>query len=342
MPAVANGGKEPLGSRQYLIAAFLMKTRKIGVIGLGHVGAHCAYSLAIQGIADELVLVDLKEDKLKSEVQDLRDALMYCPHDVKINGGTYADVGDCDIIINAIGDIDLVATSNRLDEMNFSAAQVKGYVKKVMASGFNGYIINITNPCDVITDIIYKESGLPKNKVFGTGTGLDTSRLVSQLSMQTGVSPQSISAYMIGEHGASQMAAWSCVSFGGVPLSVLEKTDERFAFDKPELQKKAIGGGWVTYAGKHCTEYGICSTAARIARCILHNEKRIMPASTLLDGEYGEKNVFVGVPCLIGENGIERIMELPLTAEEKEQFHSCCEDVRKNIQTAAEIPAAKL
>lgn len=318
-----------------------MKTRKAAVIGLGHVGAHVAYSLAIQGIVSELVLVDLKQDKLVSEVQDLRDALLYCPHDVVINGGTYTDLGDCDVIVNAVGDIDLVASGNRLDEMNFTASQVKGYVKKVMASGFKGFIINITNPCDVITDIIYRESGLPKGHVFGTGTGLDTSRLVSQLSLQTGVAPQSISAYMIGEHGASQMAAWSCVSFGGVPLSTLEKVDERFAFDKPELQKKAIGGGWVTYCGKHCTEYGISSTASRMARCVLNDERLIMPASMLLDGEYGEKDVFVGVPCLIGAHGVERVLELPLTAEEKAQFHACCEDVRRNTQMGLLVPAVE-
>ena len=214
-----------------------MKTRKVGIIGLGHVGAHVAYSLAIQGIAAELVLVDPKESKLAAEVQDLRDAILYCPYDVKINGGTYADLGDCDAIVNCIGDIDLVASGDRLDELTFTAAQVKGYIHKVMASGFNGFIVNITNPCDVITNILYRESGLPKGHVIGTGTGLDTSRLVSALSLQTGVSPQSISAYMIGEHGASQMAAWSCVNFNGIPLSSLEHEDPKFAFDKPELQK---------------------------------------------------------------------------------------------------------
>ena len=184
-----------------------MKMRKVGVLGLGHVGAHVAYSLIIQGIVSELVLVDLKESKVASEVQDLRDAQMYAPHKVEVNPGTYADLGDCDVIVNCIGDITLCASNNRLDEMSFTVAQVKSYVKKVMASGFNGYIVNITNPCDVITDLIWKESGLPKHKVFGTGTGLDTSRLVSKLSLQTGVAHQSISAYMIGEHGASQMAA---------------------------------------------------------------------------------------------------------------------------------------
>lgn len=319
----------------------IIKERKVGILGLGHVGAHVAYSIAIQGIADQLVLVDLKESKVRSEVQDLRDAVMYMPHNVKIEAGTYADLGDCDVIVNAIGDITLCASNNRLDEMNFTAAQVKNYMSKVMASGFNGIIINITNPCDVITDLIYKLSGLPKGHVFGTGTGLDTSRLVSQLALQTGVDHQSISAYMIGEHGASQMAAWSCVSFGGVPLSVLEKTDERFAFDKPELQKKAIGGGWVTYSGKGCTEYGICSTAARMVRVVLHDEKRIMPASMLLEGEYGEKDVFVGVPCLIGKNGVEQVMELPLTEAEKAEFHKCCDDVRNNIKTAEGIAAAE-
>lgn len=318
-----------------------MKTRKVGIIGLGHVGAHVAYSLAIQGIAAELVLVDPKESKLAAEVQDLRDAILYCPHDVKINGGTYADLGDCDAIVNCIGDINLLASGDRLDELTFTAAQVKGYIHKVMASGFNGFIVNITNPCDVITNILYRESGLPKGHVIGTGTGLDTSRLVSALSLQTGVSPQSISAYMIGEHGASQMAAWSCVNFNGIPLSSLENEDAKFAFDKPELQKRAIGGGWVTYSGKHCTEYGICSTAARMVRCIFNDEQRIMPASMLLDGEYGEKDVFVGVPVLLGKNGAERVLELPLTAEELANFHKCCDDVRKNIKTAEGIAPAE-
>ncbi|MGM9568565.1 MAG: L-lactate dehydrogenase, partial [Phascolarctobacterium sp.] len=182
-----------------------MEMRKVGVLGLGHVGAHVAYSLIIQGIVSELVLVDVKEGKLASEVQDLRDAQMYAPHKVVVNPGTYADLGDCDIIVNCIGDITLCASNNRLDEMSYTVAQVKSYIGKVMASGFKGYIVNITNPCDVIAHLLWKESGLPKNQVFGTGTGLDTSRLVSKLSLQTGVAHQSISAYMIGEHGASQM-----------------------------------------------------------------------------------------------------------------------------------------
>ena len=314
-----------------------MKTRKVGVIGLGHVGAHVAYSLAVQGIADELVLVDMKEQKLASEVQDLRDAAAYLPHRVTVNPGDFADLGDCDVIVNSVGKIELLETHDRLTEMDFTIAAVRGYVDKIKASGFNGVLINITNPCDIVTRELAMGLGLPKGRVFGTGTGLDTSRLLSALNRQTGIDHKSITAYMLGEHGALQFAPWSCVSFRGMPLDELAKTNEKFRFDRDALQKESIGGGWVTYAGKQCTEYGICTTAARMVHIVLHDEKAIMPASMELDGEYGETGLFAGVPCLIGKNGVEQIIELPLTDEEKAKFHDCCEGIRKNMEHLKDI-----
>ncbi len=314
-----------------------MKTRKVGVIGLGHVGAHVAYSLAVQGIADELVLVDMKEQKLASEVQDLRDAAAYLPHRVSVNPGDFADLGDCDVIVNSVGKIELLETHDRLTEMDFTIAAVRGYVDKIKASGFDGVLINITNPCDIVTRELAMGLGLPKGRVFGTGTGLDTSRLLSALNRQTGIDHKSITAYMLGEHGALQFAPWSCVSFRGMPLDELAKTDEKFRFDRDALQKESIGGGWVTYAGKQCTEYGICTTAARMVHIVLHDEKAIMPASMELDGEYGETGLFAGVPCLIGKNGVEQIIELPLTDEEKAKFHDCCEGIRKNMEHLKDI-----
>ena len=314
-----------------------MKTRKVGVIGLGHVGAHAAYSLAVQGIADELVLVDMKEQKLASEVQDLRDAAAYLPHRVTVNPGDFADLGDCDVIVNSVGKIELLETHDRLTEMDFTIAAVRGYVDKIKASGFNGVLINITNPCDIVTRELAMGLGLPKGRVFGTGTGLDTSRLLSALNRQTGIDHKSITAYMLGEHGALQFAPWSCVSFRGMPLDELAKTNEKFRFDRDALQKESIGGGWVTYAGKQCTEYGICTTAARMVHIVLHDEKAIMPASMELDGEYGETGLFAGVPCLIGKNGVEQIIELPLTDEEKAKFHDCCEGIRKNMEHLKDI-----
>ena len=314
-----------------------MKTRKVGVVGIGHVGAHVAYTLALEGIADELVLVDMNEQKVTSEVQDLRDAAAYLPHRVTVNAGDFSDLGDCDVIVNSVGKIELLETHDRLTEMDFTIAAVRSYVDKIKASGFDGVLINITNPCDIVTRELAMGLGLPKGRVFGTGTGLDTSRLLSALNRQTGIDHKSITAYMLGEHGALQFAPWSCVSFRGMPLDELAKTNEKFRFDRDALQKESIGGGWVTYAGKQCTEYGICTTAARMVHIVLHDEKAIMPASMELDGEYGETGLFAGVPCLIGKNGVEQIIELPLTDEEKAKFHDCCEGIRKHMEHLKDI-----
>ena len=315
-----------------------MKTRKVGIIGLGHVGAHVAYSLAVQGIADELVLVDMNEQKVASEVQDLRDAAAYLPHRITVNAGGFADLGDCDVIVNSVGKIDLLrGTHNRLTEMDFTIPAVRGYVDKIKASGFDGVVVNITNPCDIVTREIAMGLGLPRGRVFGTGTGLDTSRLLSALARQTGIDHKSITCYMMGEHGNDQFAPWSCVSFRGMPLDQWAKTDERFRFDRDALQKESIGGGWVTFAGKFCTEYGIAATAARMVHIVLHDEKAVMPASAELRGEYGEEGLFVGVPCVIGKNGVEQVVELPLTDEELARFHACCDGVRQNMEHLKEI-----
>ena len=154
--------------------------------------------------------------------------------------------------------------------MDFTIHAVNGYVDKIRKSGFDGVLINITNPCDIVTRQLALGLDLPRGRVFGTGTGLDTSRLLSALSMHTGVDHKSITAYMMGEHGAQQFAPWSCVSFAGMPLEELAKRDERFRFDHDEMRKTAIGGGWVTFKGKNCTEYGIATTAARMASVVLH------------------------------------------------------------------------
>lgn len=316
-----------------------MKLRKVGIIGLGHVGAHVAYSLAVQGIVDELVLVDMNEGKVVSECQDLRDSVAYIPHRVSVQPGDFADLKDCDVVVDAVGKIDILRAipHNRLDEMDFTIKAVRGFVGKIKASGFNGVLLNISNPCDIVTRELALGLGLPKGRVFGTGTGLDTSRLISALARHTGVDHKSITCYMLGEHGNAQFAPWSCVSFKGKPLAEWAKTDEKFRFDHDELQKESINGGWVTFDGKFCTEYGIATTAARMVSVVLHDEKAIMPASAELCGEYGESSLFIGVPCVIGKDGVEEVVELPLTDEEKAKFHECCEDVRKNMEHLKDI-----
>ena len=283
------------------------------------------------------VIVCMDEIVTECVCQDLRDSVAYLPHRVTVNIGTYEDLGDCDVIVNSIGKIEILrANQDRTDEMKFTVPAVNSYVGRVKASGFDGVVVNITNPCDVVTQQLAKGLGLPRGRVFGTGTGLDTSRLLSALARQTGIDHKSITAYMLGEHGNQQFAAWSNVSFRGKSLEEWAKTDERFRFDRDALQKESIRGGWVTFSGKYCTEYGIATTAARMVSIVLHDEKQIMPASAELCGEYGEKDVFVGVPCVIGKNGVEEVVELSLNEREKEELKKSCDVIRGNIKMVEE------
>jgi L-lactate dehydrogenase len=315
-----------------------MKLRRVGIIGVGHVGAHVAYSLLIQGIADELVLIGRTEKKVIAEVQDLRDAVAYAPNRCKVNAGTFDDLKDCDVVVHTAGNVSILkGTTDRLTEMRYTVPMLRECAAKIKASGFNGILINITNPCDVVTKLMAETLGLPKGHVFGTGTGMDTSRLLSTLSKHTDIDHKSIDAYMLGEHGNKQFCPWSCVTFHGVPLSKMEQTDEKFRFDHDELQKETIGGGWVTYAGKECTEYGIATTAAKMVSVIFRDEKVILPVSAPLDGEYGEKDLYAGVPCVIGKDGVEKVVELPLNEEETKKFHECCEGIRENLEHAKDM-----
>jgi len=247
-----------------------MKTRSVGIVGVGHVGAHCAYSLAVQGIVDELVLVDINEQKAISECQDLRDSVAYLPHRVEVRTGGYADLKDCDVVVVSVGVI--TKSNNRLDELNVSIGMVNSFVKQVVDAGFQGIFINITNPCDIVARQVHKLSGFDKSRVFGTGTGLDSSRFKAVLSRETGVDHKSLVAYTMGEHGDSQMAPWSHVTVNGKPLTELAEENEKYKVDHGAVLEEATKGGWVTFAGKGCTEYGIASTLARFVHAIFHDE----------------------------------------------------------------------
>lgn len=186
-----------------------MSDFKVGIIGLGHVGAHVLYTLALQGLADDFLLVDLEEknEKLTSERQDVLDSTEFLPHKVSVRIGEIEDFGDRDVIINAVGDIAaLKGTGTRLMELEFNSKAILSYADRLRDSGFNGILINISNPCDVITKKLSDLLGFEKGKVFGTGTGLDTARLKLRLQESTGISAQSLTAYMIGEHGSNQIA----------------------------------------------------------------------------------------------------------------------------------------
>ena len=245
--------------------------------------------------------------------------------------GKYEELADCDIIVSSVGKIDVV-TKNRLSELQQSVDMIRTFVPRLRKAGFQGIYLNITNPCDIISNQIQKESGLPAARVIGTGTGLDTSRLKAVLARETGFDHKSITTYMLGEHGDSQMAAWSVTAFGGKPLAQLEEEEpERFGFDKEVLAEEVRKAGWKTLNGKGATEFGIASTAARMISCIFHDEKQIFPASTYLDGEYGEAGLYASVPVVLGKDGVDEIIKLNLDDKEMGEFQKTCSVMKEHI-----------
>ncbi len=315
----------------------MIHPHRIGIVGLGHVGAHVASSLMLQGIAGELYLCDVNAQKLTSETQDLRDAVNFCPVNVKVEnvGDDYEALATCDIVVNAAGKVALAATT-RDGELHFTTDACRTFAGRVAQAGFDGVWVTIANPCDVVATEIQKLTGCDPRRVIGSGTALDSARFRHELSRATGLDPRSIQGYMIGEHGAHQLAVWSQVAFGGKPLAQLEEEQpERFGFDKAALEDRARKGGYVTYAGKGCTEYAVANTTARICAAVLNDEHAVLACSTQLTGQCGESGVYASLPCVVGANGVEEVMEPDLSPAERDGFHASCEAIRANI---AQLP----
>lgn len=313
---------------------------KVGIVGMGHVGAHVANSLVLQGIADELYMTEQcsgDEDhsaKLAAEVQDLGDSLAFCPHNVALVncGDDYGRLAECDVIVNAAGKVNL-ASEDRDGELFYTTDTAKKFIKPIADAGFDGVWVSIANPCDVVATEIWKLSGIDPRRVIGTGTALDSSRLKYALSRATGYDQHSICAYMLGEHGSSMFAAWSAVNFGGKPLAQLKREQpERFGFDEDKVEEEARRGGYVTYAGKHCTEFAVAGAACRIVRAVVSNEHYITPCSTLMTGDYGEEGFFTSLPCVIGADGVEEVMHFDLSDAELAEFHASCAHVKENLE----------
>ena len=307
--------------------------RKIGIVGMGHVGAHVANALLMQGIPDELYLADVKVQKLTSEAQDLSDALSFYPRSCKIVavGDEYERLAGCDVIVNAAGEVTASAT-DRDGELFVTTDIARTFVARIADAGFKGVWVSISNPCDVVCTEIWRLSGCDPRRVIGSGTALDSARLRNAIAAKTGIDQHSICAYMLGEHGFSQFAAFSHVNYGGKPLAELAaEQPERFGFDQPEVEELARRGGYVTYAGKQCTEYAVSLAAVRLVQAVVGNEHYVTACSTLLTGEHGKSGHFASLPCVIGENGVEEVFDLSLNEREEQAFVASCEHIEGNI-----------
>ena len=309
--------------------------RKIAIIGAGHVGSHAGYALISQGLAEEIVYIDIDQKKAIAQALDLSDATKYLPSKTSIYAGDYADITDAQLLIIAAGPLpDMSKGQTRMDTLRQTITIMKEITEAIRMSGFAGIILNISNPADVITHYIQHQLNWPARRILSTSTTLDSARLCRALAEAVGVDQKSICAYALGEHGESQMVAWSAVTLGGKPLAQLQKErpDTFGKLDLDAIANEGRAGGWKILGGKGSTEFGIGASIAEVVRAIFHDENRILPVSVLLNGEYGQHDVYASVPAVLNKDGIADIIELNLTPQEQEKFNASCKTMTDNYK----------
>ena len=312
--------------------------RKVAIVGCGLVGSTTAFSLITQGICDEVIMIDINKERAYGEMLDLQDSIEYLNRNVKVRTGDYSDCGDVDIIVITAGAPPKQGQS-RLDTLEMSAKICKSIVEPIMESGFDGIFIVISNPVDSITHNVQFLSGLPKNQVIGTGTAIDSARLQNMIAQLVRVDPRSVHAYSMGEHGDSQMVPWSTVTVAGKPFyDVIADNKELVGdVDLNELVYKTTQEGWEILNRKGTTYYGIATACAGIIKAILNDENRIVPVSTLLEGEYGEKDVYAGVPTILNRTGASDVLEIHMTPGELARFKESVQLIREYTGRIMEI-----
>ena len=310
-----------------------ISNRKVVIVGAGHVGSHVGYALISQSLADEIIYIDSDRAKAVAQALDLTDATNYLPVRTKVTAGDYSDAADAQIMIIAAGPLPS-GNQTRMDTLGQTIEILKEVTASIKKSGFDGIIVNISNPADVITHYIQHMLNWAPERIFSTSTTLDSARLRRAIAQETGIDQKSITAYALGEHGESQMVAWSAVTIAGKPLSQWrdEYPDTFGKLDLDALADAGREGGWTILRGKGCTEFGIGASAAEVVRAIFYNENRVLSVSVLLDGQYGQHDVYASVPAIVGRDGIAHIIELHLTPEEQEKFDVSCRTMSANYQ----------
>lgn len=296
------------------------KVNRVVLVGTGFVGSSYAFALLNQGITEELVLVDVNKEKAEGEAIDMNHGLPFAPSKTKIWNGTYADCKDADIVVLTAG-ANQKPGETRLDLVAKNTAITKSIVTEIMESGFDGIFLVAANPVDILTYATWKFSGLPKERVIGSGTILDTARFRYELGQYFDIDTRNVHAYIIGEHGDTELPVYSHVNLGAKPLAkALETKADYKQEDLDEMFVNVRDAAYKIIDRKGATYYGIAMGLARITKAILQNENSILTVSTLLQGEYGHKDIYIGVPCVVNRDGVREVVELDINEEEKAKF----------------------
>ena len=320
---------------------YYSEKRKTVIIGCGAVGTSFAFALLNSGIANEIVLIDSDKKKTIGEAMDLNHGLPFAQSNITIYPGEYSDCIDADIAVICAGAAQSPGET-RQDLLKRNSVIISRIIEDVVESGFSGIFIVATNPVDIMARITAEISGFPYHRVIGTGTALDTSRLRFLLGRYFCIDPRNVHAYVIGEHGDSEFVPWSQAYIAAKRVTEMCTGDGRYYIeDLRMLEKDVSSAAYKIIEAKNNTCYGIAMTLARIVKAIFNDENSILTVSAMLEGEYGEDDVYTGIPCVLCRSGIRSKMRLDLTPQEQKTFRGSC-DLLRNAFSAVDFDSQKI
>ena len=305
--------------------------RKVVLVGAGFVGMSMAYSLLNQGGVEELVLIDVNKDKTIGEEMDLSDGLPYAPHKMKIKAGDYSECKDANIVVITAG-LAQKPGQTRLELAVVNAKIMKEITQNVMANGFSGVFIVASNPVDLMSYVVAEVSGMPKSKVIGSGTVLDTARLRYLIAEYLQVSSKNVHAYILGEHGDSSLVPWDHCYVGCKKMIDIMKDNNHPMEDLKKIHDGVWQAAYKIIEKKKATYYGIGMALNRLVHAVLNDENSILTVSTYQNNEYGQEGMYIGVPAIINKDGVKEILELKLNDEDQAKFNHSCEIMKENIE----------
>ncbi len=305
-----------------------MNPRKVAVIGCGFVGSATAFALMQSKLFSEMVLLDVDFDKADGEAMDIAHGVPFAGQ-MKIYAGNYEDLADAAIIIVTAG-ANQKPDETRLDLVNKNVAVYKNIIPQIVKQGFEGILLVVSNPVDILTYVAVKLSGFAENRVLGSGTVLDTARLKCALSEHLGVDSRNLHSFIIGEHGDSEIAAWSSTNVSGIPLDDFCEMRGHFnhAQAMREIAEEVKNSAYEIIEKKDATYYGIAMSVKRICESIVRDEKSILPVSAIIHGNYGIEGIALSMPAIVGANGVETHVPIALSDEEIESLHHSAETIK--------------
>ena len=307
--------------------------KKVALVGTGFVGMSFAYALLTSGECDQLVLIDVNKVKAHGEAMDLNHGLPFAKRNMLIYDGEYSDCHDADIVVIAAG-VGQRDGEDRISLLNRNYEVFKSIIKPIVESGFDGIFLVATNPVDIMTKITLELSGFNPSRVIGSGTTLDTARLRYLLGDYFSIDPRNVHAYVIGEHGDSEIVPWSQAYITTKKVyDIIDSSNGRFSFEElNKISKSVTGAAQEIIKAKQATYYGIGMSLVRIVRAIFGDEKSALTVSVMLNGQYGITDVYAGLPAIIGRNGIEDIIVLDLKENERTAFINSCNFLKETAK----------